>query len=121
MVDTVMAQRLRLSDKKLLCLYIQPLEPFMEIEEFVEMCKVQYRIHVESPKEGNASMQTALIGVCAANPKLKACLMGCRTTDPYCEKLGTYEVERFGTIEIGKLTMSVFKGDYGWLAGVNAC
>lgn len=97
MVDTLMGQRLELSDKKLLCLYIQPLEPFDEIEEFVQQCKVQYRIHVESPKEGNTSKQTALFGVCEANPKLKACLMGCRRTDPYCEKLGTFEVEHYRT------------------------
>lgn len=96
MVDTVMGQRLELTDKKLLCLYIQPLEPFEEIEEFVKVqCTLQYRIHVQSPKEGSSSMQTALFCVCDENPELKTCLMGCRRTDPYCEKLGAYEVERY--------------------------
>lgn len=97
MVDTVMGQRVELSDEKLMCLYIRPLEPFEEIEEFVELCKAQYRIHVESPKDGNFSMQTALFGVCEENPELRAVLMGCRRTDPYCEKLGTYEVGRYST------------------------
>lgn len=95
MADSLLKERLPRNDdenKRLLCLYIQPAEPFEEVEEFVGQCSNDYRIRVKTPREGSLSMQRALQVFCDENPKLSACLMGCRRTDPYCDKLLTFDV-----------------------------
>lgn len=99
MVDSVLKKRKPNHDEnvdniddRILCLYIQPAEPFVEVENFVEQCRSQYRINVQIPRDVSTSMKQALQVICDENSKLAACLMGCRRTDPYCDKLLTFDV-----------------------------
>lgn len=75
--------------KRLLCLYIQPEHPFDEIEEFIADCERHYKIEVKAIR---GTVKGALGEICKQNPQLKACAMGCRRTDPYCENLKEFQV-----------------------------
>lgn len=75
--------------ERLLCLYIQPENPFEEIEEFIRECEQQYKIEVKVIRD---TVKGALAEICRQNPQLKACVMGCRRTDPYCQNLNEYQV-----------------------------
>lgn len=75
--------------KRLLCLYIQPENPFEEIEEFIGECERLYKIEVKAIR---GTVKAALAEICRQNPQLKACVMGCRRTDPYCQNLNEYQV-----------------------------
>lgn len=88
-------------DTNLLCLYFQPRQPFDEVEQFVELCRQNYRILVQS--SNGASTKAALQEVCNTHPELKACLMGCRRTDPYCEKLSTFEVDKCTSFNLNQI------------------
>lgn len=75
--------------KRLLCLYIQPDDPFDEIEQFIYECEKHYKIEVKAVRN---SVKGALAELCEQYPQLKVCVMGCRRTDPYCENLNEYQV-----------------------------
>lgn len=75
-----------------LCLYLQPQHPFEEVEAFVDQCKTAYSIDLQQTPSGSKSKQESLFEICDKNPELKACLMGCRRSDPWCEKLHHFEV-----------------------------
>lgn len=75
---------------KLLCIYLQPEQPFEEVESFVGDCSTRYFPIVIKP--GRGTKQDALFRICNDYPELKACLMGCRRTDPYCHQLDDFEV-----------------------------
>lgn len=76
--------------KRLLCLYIQPENPFDEIEEFIKDCERQYKIEVKAIR---GTVKGALDEICKQNSsRLKVCVMGCRRTDPHCENLNEYQV-----------------------------
>lgn len=75
--------------KRLICLYIRPENPFDEIEEFIRDCERQYKIEVKAIR---GTVKGALTEICEQNPQLKACVMGCRLTDPYCENLKEFQV-----------------------------
>lgn len=70
-------------------MYIQPENPFDEIEEFIKACEIQYNITVECVR---GSVKSALVEICKRFPSLKAVIMGCRRTDPYCENLSEFQV-----------------------------
>lgn len=76
-------------DVKLMCLYIQPNSPFDEIEEFIRDCSNRYNIVVETI---HGAVKNALFEMCQHHPQLKACVMGCRRTDPYCNDLNDFQV-----------------------------
>lgn len=76
-------------NEKLLCLYIQPEDPFDEIEDFIRECERKYGICVESVR---GTVKGALFEICEQYPQLKACVMGCRRTDPYCGDLNEFQV-----------------------------
>lgn len=75
------------NEKPLHCLYVQPEQPFDEIEEFVKSCELEYHIKIDTIK-GN--IKNVLEKVCEENPSLKACIMGSRRTDPYCGNLKSF-------------------------------
>ncbi|XP_058455263.1 FAD synthase-like [Malaya genurostris] len=66
------------------CIYVQPVDPFEEIEEFVDHCKNHYNINIETMRGG---IKSVLERICQENPRMKSCLMGSRRSDPYCELL----------------------------------
>lgn len=78
-------------NEKLLCLYIQPESPFDEIEEFIRECEEKYNIAVETVRD---TVKGALFEICQRIPHLKACVMGCRRTDPYCSDLNEFQVSK---------------------------
>lgn len=76
----------------ILCLYLQSAEPFDEIEQFVDECTQRYpSIRLERSAGGRQTKQQALFDLCAEHPRMRACLMGCRRSDPWCERLATFE------------------------------
>lgn len=82
----------RYPDVKLFCLYIQPNDPFDEIELFIGDCQRRYNIEIETIR---GSVKGALFQMCQQHPQLKACVMGCRRTDPYCNDLNDFQVRCF--------------------------
>lgn len=73
-----------ISCKDIQCVYMQPMEPFEEVEDFIGYCKKHYGIEIRTMKGG---IKTILQQICDENPDIKACLMGSRRTDPYCNHL----------------------------------
>lgn len=76
-------------NEKLLCLYIQPNNPFDEIEDFIRDCEQEYSIRVETIR---GTVKGSLFEVCQRYPELKTVVMGCRRTDPYCSELNVFQV-----------------------------
>ncbi|XP_052867042.1 FAD synthase-like [Anopheles cruzii] len=74
--------------KRIKCIYVRPLNPFSEIEEFVEVCREHYGISIATVTGG---IKTALEAICQEDRQIKACIMGSRKTDPYCERLEPFK------------------------------
>lgn len=72
------------SSNDLQCVYMQPNEPFEEVEEFIGHCRKHYGIKIRAMR---GSIKTILEKICDENGEIKACLMGSRRTDPYCGNL----------------------------------
>lgn len=79
---------------KVLCLYLQPENPFEEVEAFVDQCQSVYSINLQKISAAGKSKQKPLFEVCDQHPELRTCLMGCRRSDPWCDKLKSFEVGR---------------------------
>ena len=75
--------------KQIKCIYVRPLNPFSEIEEFVDRCRQHYGITIATVDGG---IKAALEQICRADPQLRACIMGSRRSDPYCERLASFQV-----------------------------
>lgn len=71
------------------CIYMQPAEPFEEIEEFMEACQNHYQVQIRTMRGG---IKAILEQICNENSNIKACIMGSRRTDPYCDKLQPMQV-----------------------------
>lgn len=69
-------------------IYVQPEEPFEEVEVFVKACEEHYNIVMQIYR-GN--LKTTLEKVLKDNTQLKACILGSRRTDPYCEHLNSFQ------------------------------
>lgn len=80
----------RYPNETLLCLYIQPADPFDEIEDFIRECEQNYRIRVETIR---GTVKASLFEICQKYQYLKAVVMGCRRTDPYCSDLNVFQVK----------------------------
>lgn len=79
----------RYANETLLCLYIQPEGPFDEIEDFIRECQQRYQIQVETIR---GTVKASLFDICQRYPYVKAVVMGCRRTDPYCTDLNAFQV-----------------------------
>lgn len=90
LVYNLLKRRPNSQHSSLLCIYLQPEHPFDEVESFVGDCSKKYFPIVIKP--GLGTKQDALFRICNDYPDLKACLMGCRRTDPYCQQLNDLEV-----------------------------
>lgn len=90
LVHNLIQKRPNSQQSALRCIYLQPAEPFPEVESFVDDCARRYFPILIKP--GLGTKQDALFGICSEFPDLKACLMGCRRTDPYCQELSDFEV-----------------------------
>ncbi|KAG4068851.1 hypothetical protein HA402_004999 [Bradysia odoriphaga] len=85
----------------LLCIYLQPAEPFEEIESFVKDCSEKY--FPIAVKLGIGTKQDALFAICDDYPELKAVFMGSRRTDPYCQQLKDFEMTTKGWPELMRI------------------
>jgi len=94
LVYNLLKKRSTSQNSELLCIYLQPEEPFKEVESFVSDCSRKYFPIVI--KSGLGTKQDALFRICNDYPHLKACLMGCRRTDPYCHHLNDFEMTTKG-------------------------
>jgi len=77
-----------LDNDRILYIYIRPEDSFEEVEEFVKNCEDVFSIKM-TIYEGN--LKNALRKVLKNNTKLKACFLGQRRTDPYCENLTYFQ------------------------------
>lgn len=72
------------SSSDLKCVYMQPKEPFEEVEAFIDHCRRHYNIKIRSMR---GEIRTILNNICEEDHNIKACLMGSRHTDPHCASL----------------------------------
>lgn len=71
--------------------YIRPENPFPELESFVDDTTRQFNLNM---KIISGDIKTVIDSILKSNPELKACLMGSRRTDPYCENLDFFQVRK---------------------------
>lgn len=98
LVYNLLKLRPRSQNNAILCVYMQPEHPFDEVESFVRDCSINYFPIVI--KSALGTKQDALFRICAEFPHLKATLMGCRRTDPYCHHLSDFEVIPFKILPV---------------------
>ncbi|XP_055638790.1 FAD synthase-like [Toxorhynchites rutilus septentrionalis] len=70
------------------CIYVRPTEPFQEIDEFVDKCEQHYNTEIRVMQ---GAIKEVLQRICHENPSIRACIMGSRRTDPFCEKLSSIQ------------------------------
>lgn len=95
----------RYPNETLHCLYIQPDNPFDEIEQFIVECQQKYQIKMEIIR---GTVRTALFEICQRYPHLKAVVMGCRHTDPYCSNLNEFQVKENVAIPTSEVFNSIY-------------
>lgn len=71
--------------------YLRSSDPFDEIEEFVKSCETHYNVKIVDI-QADTSMKDVLIRICDNHKEIKACIMGSRRSDPWCEKLQSFHV-----------------------------
>lgn len=84
-------RELLLDSRQLICIHVQPEHPFDEVEQFVRDCEKYYNVSIQNR---HGSIKETLFTLCNEQKELKACIMGCRRTDPYCSNLNTLQVKR---------------------------
>lgn len=72
-------------------IYLRSSDPFPEIEEFVRSCETFYKINI-SVVASSTSMKEVLTNICDNDKEIQACIMGSRRSDPYCDKLNSFQV-----------------------------
>lgn len=96
----LISKRISESDRdKFLCWYIEPdSDPSLdEVEVFVNECEKYYKIKIHRIR---GRIKDALFEICSANPRLKACIMGSRRTDPYCQSLNSFHKTDSGWVDL---------------------
>lgn len=73
--------------------YLRSADPFDEIEEFVKSCETHYKIKIVEI-QADTSMKDVLIKICDSHKEIRACIMGSRRSDPWCDKLQSFQVGR---------------------------
>lgn len=71
--------------------YFRSNDPFPEIEEFVKSCESHYKVKIIDI-QADTSMKDVLTRICDNDKDIKACIMGSRRSDPWCEKLQDFQV-----------------------------
>ena len=89
LVQSFLTRNDKFKHHKINVIYIQSDNPFQEVEEFVDLCEKTYGIAI---KKKRGKLRNVLETICLENTQLKAVIMGCRRTDPYCRHLGTMQV-----------------------------
>lgn len=86
----LLSEHLKHDMSELKVIYFRAMDPFPEIEEFVKYCEAYYKIEIDSVESN--SMKEVLTGICKNDKDIKACIMGSRRTDPYCDNLDSLQV-----------------------------
>lgn len=90
----ILTQKFKSYDK-LCCLYVESKDPFPEIQEFIQNVTTYYSIPTIALK---ASIKESMEYLKETRPNIKACLMGTRRTDPFSDKLKSFEVIKLSNI-----------------------
>lgn len=86
--------------KNLIIYYLRSSDPFEEIEAFVKSCETHYEVKIIEIQVGT-SMLDVLTKICDNDKKIRACIMGSRRSDPWCDRLQYFQVFR-STIYISR-------------------
>jgi len=81
-----------LSNIEIPVLYVYNNDSFEEMDEFVENCSKRYPIELI---KYNGFVKEALSEFLRENTMIKACVMGLRSSDPYCKNLQIMQVRSF--------------------------
>lgn len=88
----LLSDHLKEATSDLKVIYLRSVDPFPEIEEFVKFCETYYGISIITV-ESNTSMKQVLASICEKDKEIRACIMGSRRSDPFCEKLRNFHVD----------------------------
>lgn len=67
---------------------VQSVDPFQEVEQFINSSKERYPLNVQ---RYNGAMKLAIEQALEEHPRVRAIFLGCRRTDPGCENLSVME------------------------------
>lgn len=81
-------------------IYVQPADPFEEVEQFVNNCETYYQINMQIHK---GSLKSTLERVLKDEEELKGCFLGSRKTDPYCGDLTPFKKTDHGWPELMRI------------------
>lgn len=87
----VLHELLGKSIEKLRIYYLRSSDPFEEIESFVKSCESHYNVKIIET-QADSSMKEVLTQICDNDKKIKACIMGTRRSDPWSNKLQSFQV-----------------------------
>jgi FAD synthetase len=82
-------KRLGKDPRALKVYHMEPMNPFQEIEKFVEECRKFYGVDMRVIQ---GPIKQVLQDITGKHPELKAVFMGNRRTDPWCDKLSVFKV-----------------------------
>lgn len=77
------------NNKQFLCWYVRSSNAFPEQDAFISKCEHYYNLEVMTV---HTDIKEGLALVLKSRPNMKACLMGTRRTDPFSEKLESFQV-----------------------------
>lgn len=77
------------NSKKLIGLYLQKSNPFVEAHEFISNCEVNYNLEMITITAG---IKEGLAKLKETHPKIRAVIMGTRRDDPYSATLRSFAV-----------------------------
>ncbi|XP_022905369.2 FAD synthase-like [Onthophagus taurus] len=75
--------------ERLICMYIQSLNPFHEVNSFIDLISNYHNLEIVTITKG---VKEGLEIFLEDRPHLKACLMGTRRSDPYSEHLNVCQM-----------------------------
>lgn len=84
LVKSYLNSKDELKNVQIRVIYIQPNNPFDEVEDFIDECEIIYNLKIE---KRSGKLKPILEAICEENKNLKSVIMGCRRTDPYCQNL----------------------------------
>ncbi|XP_017853356.1 FAD synthase [Drosophila busckii] len=77
-------QQQNIDSRSIPMLYIESHDSFADIDEFVANCVQRYQVQLIKYQQ---PLMSALKHMTEDMPEIKAVFMGCRNTDPYCDKI----------------------------------
>ncbi|KAJ3345682.1 3'-phosphoadenosine 5'-phosphosulfate sulfotransferase, partial [Kappamyces sp. JEL0680] len=76
------------SKRPLRCLYITSVDPFVQVDEFVEYCEKTFELNIEKYQAG---MKEGLEVFLSSNRSTQAIIIGTRSTDPHGHTMAAFQ------------------------------